>query len=118
LEPGRGAFEATMRRGSTVFGDLERLDFIKCDVEGYELEVLPEMIGLIGRHRPVLQVETEGNSRARLLELLGGLGYRAFTVRGGLLLSLAADPDARGDVVFVPPARLTELSRVMAGTAP
>ena len=87
-------------------------------MEGYELEVLPEMIGLIGRHRPVLQVETEGNSRARLLELLGGLGYRAFTMRGGLLLSLAADPDARGDVVFVPPARLTELSRVMAGTAP
>ena len=40
------------------------------------------------------------------------------TQLGGLLLSLAADPDARGDVVFVPPARLTELSRVMAGTAP
>jgi FkbM family methyltransferase len=99
-------FEATMRRGSALFAGLDRLDFLKCDVEGYEVPVLPEMIGVIEKHRPVMQVETEGAHRARLVALFGGLGYRPFLVRGERLVALAADPDAPGDVVFVPPARL------------
>lgn len=110
-----GTFEATMRRGSLLFGGLDRLDFLKCDVEGFEGEVLPEMIGVIERHRPVLQVETEGETRARLVALFEGLGYRAFFVRGDRLVPLAAEPDVPGDVVFVPPDRMPALSAVMAG---
>ncbi len=113
---GAGHFEATMRRGSVLFADLDRLDFLKCDVEGFEVPALPEMIGTIERHRPILQVETEGPNRDRLVELFGGLGYRAFVVEGERLVPLAA-ARAVGDVVFVPPARLTELSAFMLETA-
>ncbi len=103
-----------MRRGSLLFGDLARLDFVKCDVEGYETEVLPEMAGVIAKHRPILQVETEGESRAIVAGLLSELGYRAFVVRGARLLPLDRQPDAAGDVIFVPPERMTELSRFLS----
>jgi len=113
-----GEFEAEMRRGSVLFADLARVDYVKCDVEGYEVEVLPEMIGVIGRHRPILQVETAGANRERLVDLFAGLGYRAFTVRGDRLIALAAAPDAAGDVIFLPPARLVELTALMAPATP
>lgn len=106
-------FEATMRQGSVLFSDLDRLDFLKCDVEGYEVPVLPEMIAVIERHRPILQVETEGPNRDRLVELFEGLGYRSFVVEGERLVPLLV-ATAPGDVVFVPPARLTDLSAFMA----
>ncbi|HLA63535.1 MAG TPA: FkbM family methyltransferase [Rhodothermales bacterium] len=108
-------FEATMRQGSVLFADLDRLDFLKCDVEGYEVPVLPEMVAVIERLRPILQVETEGPNRDRLVELFEGLGYRSFVVEGEQLVPLAA-ATAPGDVVFVPPARLTGLTTFMAQT--
>ena len=46
------AFTAEMRRGSELFARLERLDFIKCDIEGYELVVMREMQPLLERFRP------------------------------------------------------------------
>ena len=33
-------FTAEMRRGSELFAHLPRLDFVKCDIEGYELIVM------------------------------------------------------------------------------
>lgn len=47
-------FTAQMRRGSELFGKLERLDFIKCDIEGYEVIVMREMRPLLERHRPTV----------------------------------------------------------------
>ena len=51
---GEGAvtFTARMRRGSELFAGLERLDFVKCDVEGYELIVMRELRPLLERFPP------------------------------------------------------------------
>ncbi len=111
---GTGTFSATMRRPSILFADLARLDFIKCDVEGYETIVLPEMLSVIQRHMPILQVETEGSAREIIVRMLLDIGYRAFVVRGELLVRLEEDADAAGDVVFVPPARLAALARFLS----
>ena len=42
-------FSAQMRRGSELFAGLERLDFVKCDIEGYEVVVLTELRPLLER---------------------------------------------------------------------
>ncbi len=73
-------FEAEMRRGSELFGDLERLDFIKCDVEGYEAVVIGEMEPVIRRHMPVILMETEGPHRREMIELLRGWGYAGYAL--------------------------------------
>ena len=73
-------FTARMRRGSELFGGLERIDFIKCDIEGYETVVMREMRPLIERHRPTVLIETGGGNRRRIVEMFRGMGYSAFTL--------------------------------------
>ena len=53
-------FTAEMRHGSELFGHLTRIDFIKCDVEGYEVVIMEEMRPLLERFRPTVLIETGG----------------------------------------------------------
>ena len=96
-------FTAEMRRGSDLFADLERLDYLKMDVEGYEVHILPEIQPILEKHRPVIQVELGHATRAPLLELLEGMDYKAHFVRGKELLPLwENEAAARGDLIFLP----------------
>lgn len=92
------AFTAEMRRGSLLFGGLERLDFIKCDIEGYELTVLREMRPLLERHRPTVLVETGGANRKEVIRLFRELGYAGFTLEQGREIPLAGAGDK--DLIF------------------
>ncbi len=63
--------------------ELDALDFIKCDVEGHELEVLRGATSSLARWHPTLLVECETRyagqeAPARLFALLEELGYRGW----------------------------------------
>ena len=77
------AFRAEMRRGSELFAGLPRLDFIKCDIEGYEWVVMQEMRPLLERFRPTVLIETGGENRPRIVRLFTELGYEGFTLDRG-----------------------------------
>lgn len=55
-----------------------RLDLIKMDVEGMELEALEGGADCIARHHPILVVETIKTDRNKLAAMLQGLGYSLF----------------------------------------
>lgn len=105
-------FTATMRHPLRLFEHLEALDYVKCDVEGYEVHILPLMAPLFERFHPIVQVETAGEQRQQLLSLFSGLGYRAFGARARHLERLTGDlaMDDPGDLLFVHPSRLARLS--------
>lgn len=71
-----------------AFRDLDRLDFIKCDVEGHELSVLRGATGVIQKHRPKWLIEvggapdSDGTESWQCFQLLAGFGYRAFIANG------------------------------------
>lgn len=88
-------FPAEMRRGSELFGGLERLDFIKCDVEGYEEHIMSEMLPVLERHHPTVLIETEDPDVVRLFT---ELGYAGFTLDGGREVPLA--DGCRKDIIF------------------
>lgn len=92
---GEGAvtFTARMRRGSELFAGLERLDFVKCDVEGYELIVMRELRPLLERFRPTVLIETGGENRPQIIELFTELGYRGYTLENGREIPLAPDTE-------------------------
>ena len=96
---GAATFEAEMRRGSELFGGLTRVDFIKCDVEGYELYIMRELRPLLERHLPTVLIETGGDNRRQIIELFTALGYRGMTLDRGRLIPLA--PDSTKDIVFL-----------------
>ena len=93
-------FSAQMRRGSELFAGLGRLDFIKCDIEGYEVVVLTELRPLLERFRPTVLVETGGGNRPRIVELFTALGYKAFTLEHGREIPLTAA--SAKDIIFRP----------------
>lgn len=88
---------------------LERLDFVKADIEGSEMRLLVGARETIGRFRPRLLVELNdahlaraGDTMAEAFALLSQLDYRAFTLGSGGRLE-PASPGAAGDFWFLQP---------------
>ncbi|WP_295936203.1 FkbM family methyltransferase [uncultured Alistipes sp.] len=91
-------FTAQMRRGSELFAGLERLDFIKCDIEGYEMIVMNEIRPLLERFRPTVLIETGGENRAQIVALFTELGYNGFTLDRGREVPLTET--STKDIIF------------------
>ena len=85
--------------------DLGALDLIKIDTEGHERRVLDGAADILGRHRPVLVIETGHESdgdRAAIRRRLAGSGYRVL----GILLDYGIAPaDWSAYVAVEPPFR-------------
>ncbi|MGC8691602.1 MAG: FkbM family methyltransferase [Thermoplasmata archaeon] len=57
--------------------NLEKVDILKIDVEGFECDVVEGAINTISKHKPKIIIETHGSRlRDKCTELLGSLGYR------------------------------------------
>ncbi len=105
--------------GDSLFGNLPRIDFIKCDVEGLEFPVFSSMIKTLGTHRPILLGELfDRSERIRLFELLRPLGYQAYTLEKERFIPL--DPYLEGTIVsqnnyFIPERHLERLRPLIRG---
>lgn len=93
-------FPARMRRGSELFAGLGRLDFIKCDIEGYEVVVMNELRPLLERFRPTVLIETGGENRPQIVALFTELGYTGYTLDRGREIPLT--DDSSKDIIFRP----------------
>lgn len=99
----RQTFEAEVRPPDALFAEVPRLDYVKCDVEGFEREILPAMQDLLQRHRPILQVEVKAENRSFIYEMMNQLGYEAYFVEDWELVPIRdADQRTRGDWIFRP----------------
>ena len=93
-------FSAEMKKGSELFGNIEKLDFIKCDVEGYETVIIPEMKNIIINHKPIMQIETSGEKKIFLLDFLLGIGFNGYVLKDNRLYS-ATEENIEGDLLFI-----------------
>ena len=69
------------------------VNFIKCDVEGHELEVLKGGEQLLRKFHPIISLESEARHRGidnviSVFDFLNKLDYKGFFVDGGSMLSL------------------------------
>jgi FkbM family methyltransferase len=71
---------------------LPRLDFIKLDIEGMELEALQGARDSIARHKPYLLIEKIKSNEEELVRFVTELGYVVFPLGINLLAVHAADP--------------------------
>jgi len=99
-------FEVEVKPPLEVFDKLPRLNYLKCDVEGYEGEVLPAMHDLLKRHRPIVQVELARENKAYLFNMMKNLDYRAYYLSRRRLVEIERPEQyAFGDWIFMPMAR-------------
>jgi FkbM family methyltransferase len=74
---GSATYKANMVIADELFAGLEKIDFLKCDVEGYETILFPQMINTIKRCMPIIQIEINNPENIiTLYELLQLLGYK------------------------------------------
>ncbi|RZK01362.1 MAG: FkbM family methyltransferase [Flavobacterium sp.] len=102
---GKYSFEATMKRGSDLFNNLPKLDYIKCDIEGYETVVFPEMRNIIEKYQPIVQLETWGEQLSTMYQFFKDLKFDAYFLEAEKLYPLEKKPQkswADSDILFVP----------------
>ncbi len=107
-------YQVPIRQPDRLLADVPRLDFVKCDVEGYEHVVFANLTQTLRRCRPLIQTELNGAANRRsVAELLFGLGYEACVLdpTGTALvpcpqeqLLSATAPEPTGDFYFRLPA--------------
>ncbi len=71
---------------------LERLDFLKLDIEGMEMEALEGALQTIARHRPQLFIEKIKTDETRLQHFLHSRDYKTYPMGINLLAIHASDP--------------------------
>lgn len=73
--------------GDKLFSGLPRLDYVKCDVEGFEFEVFASMTATLRAHHPLLLCELfDRGLLNRLAGLLEPLGYRPYLLENRRLV--------------------------------
>ena len=88
---------------------LERLDFVKADIEGHEAAFIEGAVATLGRFRPALMMEHDpvrlaraGDDAGSLRARLEGLGYRAHEARGDRLEAIRDGGPVGPDVFWMP----------------
>jgi FkbM family methyltransferase len=105
-------------QGDQLFADLKKLDFIKCDVEGLELQVFQSFLETIRRFRPVILCELEDpGKRETLLNLLSAGSYSIYYLENRKLKPLSnestVDPVSHNHY-FIPENRLNSFQELIA----
>jgi FkbM family methyltransferase len=83
---------------------LDRLDFVKLDIEGMELEALRGARETVARHKPIMLVEAIKADGAELRSMLEGWGYQVFPMGLNILAIHSTDPALKWVNVQAPPA--------------
>ena len=106
---GAGDLVLSQRLDSFAF---PRVDFIKMDIQGSEVDALRGAVDLLRRTRPVLYVEIEevhlkalGSSSKELIEMLFGMGYALYRIQ----------TEYPNDHLCIPIERADDFERTKAG---
>lgn len=93
--------EVNIVKGSELLGDLDRIDYIKCDIEGYELNVFKEIKPLLERHKPIVQIEIAPKNLEEMCQLFAGLGFLQFGIVNGKIIQENGQQEEEGDFLFI-----------------
>mgnify|MGYP003538532400 FL=1 len=105
---GQLLFESILRKASDVFSAFEKIDYIKCDIEGYETVVMPEIKDALVKHKPLVQLETWGEQLPVMLQLFESIGFNPYHLKKGKLLDarkLDLQIISSSDILFVHPEK-------------
>ena len=102
-------FTEKMFTPATLFGNLERCDYIKCDVEGYEIHIIPQLEFLLKPFQPIIQIEIEPANRKQISDFLASVSYTPFYLKDRLLFPFREnEQEVTGDLFFVPQNKMKQ----------
>lgn len=101
IEKDNYVFTVEMKKGSELLISLPKLNYLKCDIEGYEEFVLPEIKEIIKKHKPIIQVETSGKQKTVIFNLMNDLGYVSYYIQNNHLVKYLPESPNDGDYIFI-----------------
>ena len=87
----------------------EGVDYIKCDVEGFEWIIFQEIKELLNSHQPIIQIEISTENRKDMLQLFTELGYVQMGIADFQLVKETGEQKEEGDFLFVPKTKVQTL---------
>lgn len=94
--------EVEIIKGSELLGALNKIDYIKCDIEGYETVVFEEIKSVIEKHLPIIQIEIGPENEAQMLRYFADLGYVQYGIANFKLVKESPGTQMeQGDFLFV-----------------
>ncbi len=94
-------FEVEMVKGSDLLKDIPKINYIKCDIEGYEAVVFPELKDILFKHKPMVQIEIWGSQNTTVFDLLTDMGYSCYGLYRNKLIKDFKDEVEQGDYLFI-----------------
>ncbi|MFM6945584.1 MAG: FkbM family methyltransferase [Flavobacteriales bacterium] len=93
--------DVQMVNTSDFFETFERIDYIKCDIEGHEWEVFQQLPKIIGKHRPIIQLEIDPKNENKLFDFFEQLDYQRYGLDGQICRK-EQNQHFGGDYLFIP----------------
>ena len=87
---------------NSLLKNLDKIDYIKCDVEGFEWIVFQELKILLEKHKPLVQIEISKENTDALLDLFSSLNYVQFGVQNFQIIKETGTQIETGDYLFIP----------------
>jgi len=103
--------EVSIVRGSELLASLSKLDYIKCDIEGYEWTVFQEIKPVIERRRPIIQLEISPENEAHLFDYFEELKYQQYGIANFKVVKESRSQQEQGDFLFVPIEKCAEFEK-------
>ena len=97
-----------------MLSEISKIDYLKCDIEGYEEFVIPEIKEIIRQHKPIIQIEMGKGVKEIVEEVLNEIGYNTYFVSQDRLLSMAGNDFEPGDILYLPKDREGEILKRLA----
>ncbi|MBA3901994.1 MAG: FkbM family methyltransferase [Bacteroidetes bacterium] len=81
------SYRVEMKDALEVFKDIPKLNYIKCDVEGFEKTILFRIKPIIEKYIPKVQVEIKDN-KEEILDFFFSLGYKLYSFQDEKLIQI------------------------------
>ncbi len=97
----KAGFRVQVKTPEAVFSGLEHIDYIKCDIEGYEDRVIPGFKEIIKRDRPLIQLELAEKNRELINRFLSGEGYGSYIPAKKGLAAVSGSQYYNSDIIYI-----------------
>jgi len=87
---------------TSLMTGLSKIDYIKCDVEGYEWIIFQELEEILKEYKPIVQIEISEENKVNMLELFTNLDYVQFGIKNFKFVEESGKQEEPGDYLFIP----------------
>lgn len=100
-------------KAKEFIGKIPTIDYMKCDIEGYEGVVFQEIKSILELKRPMVQLEISEQNKVDLLKLFKELDYLQFGISNFKFIQEDGPQKEEGDYFFVPSEKINYFKKLL-----